>query len=227
MFDYARARRNMVNAQLETNGVSANSLLDAYLATPREVFVPDALTQTAYLDEDQITPSGQYTLEPLVEARMLQEALYGAEQWGEDGADKVLFLGCNALPAVAVLAQLCAHIHLLSPDEAALKAAMAKLSSQNITNVTPHMADCESGLPDIGPFNAIILPGATAHIPDILLDQLADNGRFVCVHRPSMYEPGRLICITRLDGDRFATHYMADAATFYAPEFAPKAQFAF
>lgn len=227
MLDDARARTNMVNTQLETNGISSQPLLDAYLTTPRAAFLPPALQAAAYLDEDRLSPEGVYTLEPLIEARLLEHALYGAEQWGEDGADNVLFLGTNALPAVAILAQLCAHVHVLEPDASAREHAKAKLTAAHIENVTLHDGDCEEGLVDVAPFDAIILPGATTYIPDMLLDQLAENGRFVCVHRPSAYEVGRILSIVRMDGERFTTQYVADAATLYAPEFAPKSQFAF
>lgn len=227
MSDYTRARANMVNGQLEVNKISSADMLEVYRFLPRELFVSASLRDSAYLDDPQTSPDGRYTLGPLVEAMLIDHALYGAEQWGESGADSVLYLGVDALAGAAVLTQLATHVHIIDPDADALSQAIANLHAAGIGNVTGHVGDCAGGLPDIAPFDAIVLPGATTYIPDILLDQLQTNGRFVTVLRPHPRMQGRLLMITRLDDDRLMSHIIADANAPYAPEFAPQTEFAF
>lgn len=225
--DFSIARANMVNNQIEVNKITSPDLLEVYRYLPRELFVGASLRETAYLDNAQLTPDGHYTLDPFVEATMLDNALYGAEQWGESGADSVLFLGVNALPAAAVLTQLATHIHIIDPDADALSHAIATLHAAGIGNITGHVGDCAGGLPDVAPFDAIVLPGATTFVPDILLDQLQINGRFVAILRPHPRMQGRLIMVTRLDDDRLISHIIADMNAPYAPEFAPQPEFSF
>src|SRR5579859_2722657 len=43
MSDYAKIRINMVDSQLRPNKVNDPALIDAFLAVPREAFVPEAL----------------------------------------------------------------------------------------------------------------------------------------------------------------------------------------
>src|SRR5271156_3552534 len=79
MFDYRAARLNMVESQLRTNKVTDASVLEAFLAVPRERFVPEPLTGSAYVDEDIPLGGGRYLLEPMVLARLLQLAEVGPD----------------------------------------------------------------------------------------------------------------------------------------------------
>ena len=77
MIDYGAARLNMVEGQLRTNEVTDTALLEAFLATPRERFVPEALRGAAYVDDDLPLGGGRHLLEPLVLARLVQLAEMG------------------------------------------------------------------------------------------------------------------------------------------------------
>ena len=52
-------------------------MLEAFLAVPRERFVPPALRGIAYVDEDIPLGGGRYLMEPMVLARLLQLAAIG------------------------------------------------------------------------------------------------------------------------------------------------------
>ena len=86
MLDYRAARLNMVESQLRTNKVTDEAVLDAFLAVPRERFVPDHLDGIAYVDEDIPLGGGRFLLEPMVLARLMQIAAIGPE-------DGVLVIG--------------------------------------------------------------------------------------------------------------------------------------
>ena len=75
MVDYKQARHNMVEGQLRTNKVNDQRILSAFESLPRERFVPEAAQGFAYIDEDLALTSQRYMLEPLVLARLIQEAL--------------------------------------------------------------------------------------------------------------------------------------------------------
>ena len=80
----------MVNAQLATNGIHSESLIEAYKALPRENFVDEAQKPFVYMDEDIPAIGKNWLLEPMVEAKMIQEAVR------EQGAS-ALFLGATNL----------------------------------------------------------------------------------------------------------------------------------
>ena len=79
MIDYRAARLNMVESQLRTNKVTDEAVLDAFLAVPRERFVPDHLAGIAYVDEDIPLGGGRFLMEPMVLARLMQLAAIGPE----------------------------------------------------------------------------------------------------------------------------------------------------
>jgi len=79
MTKYAQARQNMVDCQIRTNKVTDERLLEAMLKIPREAFVPDHIKGVAYVDEDIDLGNGRFMQEPMVLARLIQEASVGAE----------------------------------------------------------------------------------------------------------------------------------------------------
>ena len=95
----AQIRRNMVNCQLQTNGVASGDILAAFEAVPREAFVPENLRGVAYVDEDLRLPDGNFLIEPLVLARMLQAA-------EPQPHDRALVIGDATGYAAAILSRL-------------------------------------------------------------------------------------------------------------------------
>ena len=76
-------------------------ILDAMLAVPREVFVPESKRALAYLDLDLDVSEGgaakRFLIKPVVLAKMLQAAEIKA-------TDRVLVVGCATGYAAAVVA---------------------------------------------------------------------------------------------------------------------------
>lgn len=190
--DYARARLNMVENQLRPNRIDERPLLDAMLDVPRERFVPKALAGVAYTDEDLRLPDGQYLIEPLALARLIQGARVGRQ-------DVVLVLGCATGYAAAVLARLAATVILLVPDEASaakLEPLLDELGADNVVVITGD--DPTAGHPSQAPFDVILATGSLDTVPATLLDQIGDGGRLVAVVAGERV--GRAVLFTRLHG---------------------------
>ena len=47
---FAQARKNMVDCQLNTNGITERKVLDAFGEVPREKFIPEPYKSVAYID---------------------------------------------------------------------------------------------------------------------------------------------------------------------------------
>ena len=177
MIDHAAARRNMVTGQIMPNRVTDERLLDAVAEIPRERFVPHAKRGVAYIDEDVEIASGRYLMEPMVLARLVQEADITAD-------DVVLDVGCGTGYATAVMARLAATVIGLDVDEALAAEAERALNAVGADNaivVTGPLADGYAGQ---APYDAILVGGAVDHLPQALGDQLAEAGRIVGVLRP-------------------------------------------
>lgn len=196
MIDYAAARLNMVESQLRTNKVTAPAVIDAFLAVPRELFVPSALRGIAYVDEDIPLGNGRALMEPMVLARLLQLAAIRP-------GDKVLAVGCATGYAAALLAGLSGSVIALECDKrlaAIARDLLAKLGA-GAQVVEGALAE---GWPMAAPYDVILLDGAVAEVPHRLGEQLAEGGRLVGVRAPAASPVGRgmgeAVLMTRWEG---------------------------
>jgi protein-L-isoaspartate(D-aspartate) O-methyltransferase len=215
---FKQCRTNMVNGQLLANGIHAPALVQAYFETPRENFVDLSLAAKAYLDEDvNITGTTRWLLEPLVEARMLQHALAGE-------CRTALAIGAASLPSIEMLAAFVGQLVVVEPDRGLASAAQLRLARPNVDVIE---ADYKQGCAKHAPYDVIVITGAVACVPQILLPQMAVGGRLVTVLREKPNAAGRIIMMRRLAIDYFDTIYDENASTPYLQGFELKTGFVF
>ena len=176
MTDHAAARRNMVSGQIRTNRVTDERLIEAMEEIPRERFVPHAKRGVAYVDEDVEIASGRYLMEPMVLARMVQEAGIAAD-------DMVLDVGCGTGYAAAVMSRLAGTVIALDVDGSLAAEAERALNAVGADNAIVVTGPLAEGYARQAPYDVILLGGAVDHLPQALADQLAEGGRIVGVLR--------------------------------------------
>ena len=176
MTDHAAARRNMVSGQIRTNRVSDERLIEAMEEIPRERFVPPAKRGVAYVDEDVEIAPGRYLMEPMVLARMVQEAGIAAD-------DMVLEVGCGTGYATAVMSRLAGTVIALDVDGSLAAEAERTLNAVGADNAIVVTGPLAEGYARQAPYDVILLAGAVDHLPQALADQLAEGGRIVGVLR--------------------------------------------
>jgi protein-L-isoaspartate(D-aspartate) O-methyltransferase len=192
MIDYAAARLAMVESQLRTNKVTNEAVLEAFLAVPRERFVPPRLKGAAYVDSDLALGGGRSMLQPMVLARLIQLAEIGRE-------DTVLEIGCGTGYGTAVLARLARHVIAVESDADLARQATARLRELAVDNVTVVETPLTIGHPGRAPYPVILCEGAVERIPDAVANQLAEGGRLVAVLRPE-HGAARAVVMTSLGG---------------------------
>jgi protein-L-isoaspartate(D-aspartate) O-methyltransferase len=216
---FEAARRHMVESQLMPNKVNEPTVLAAVAGVPRELFVPQALRGVAYMDEDIDIAPGRFLMEPMVFARLLQEAAI-------DRADLVLDVGCGSGYSTAVLAKLASTVVGLESDASLAQQATAALARLGIDNAAVVQGALEAGLPAQGPFDVILVEGAMGQVPDALTAQLADGGRLLGVVN-SGGPVGHAVLLRKVGG-LIARRVLFDAGIRRLPGFeAPKPGFVF
>ena len=176
MADYAAARRNMVACQIRTNRVTDERVIDAMAEIPRERFVSRARHGVAYVDEDVEIAPGRYIMEPMVLARLVQEARIAAD-------DVVLDVGCGTGYASAIMARLAGTVISLENDDSLAEQAGAVLSDVGADNAIVVAGPHDAGHARQAPYDVILVGGAIDHLPAALADQLAEAGRIVGILR--------------------------------------------
>jgi len=198
-----QARYNMIEQQIRTWNVVASAVLETLDQVHREEFVPEAYRAMAFVDMEiplQGEPqaalrSGQCMLKPNVEARMLQDL-----QLTKD--DRVLEIGAGSGYMAALMAYQAAQVVTLELDPQLAQMARDNLERAGITNASVRQADgAVDSLPE-GPFDAIVLSGSVAEVPQKLLALLRDGGRLGAYVGQ---EPMMRATIVRRQGERFET----------------------
>lgn len=225
MTNFAIARRNMVESQLRTNKLTSPALIEAFSAVPREAFVPKPYRGLAYIDEDLAIGGGRYLMEPVVLARLLQEAQIAMD-------DMVLDIGCATGYSTAIIARLAASVLGLDENPDFVEEANRLLTDQGADNAAAVDGVMVEGYPQQGPYDVIVLNGTVEAVPPALLAQLNDGGRLLAVIRDTVpgASPeagiGHATILTKTDG--VVSHrVLFDAATPPLPGFAREPGFAF
>lgn len=223
MINEPAARLNMVEGQLRTNKVTDEAVLEGFLTTPRERFVPSHLRGIAYVDDDIPLGNGRYLIEPMVLARLLQLAEIGK-------GDKVLEIGCATGYATAILAGIAASVVAVESDPLLASAARANLAALGLGNAQLQEAPLNTGWRAGAPYNVILVNGGVGEIPASVTDQLAEGGRLVTVSEgssnPSEARCGTAVLMTRAEG-KLSSRPAFDATVQSLPGFARRPAFVF
>ncbi len=171
--DFERARFNMIEQQIRPWDVLDQDVLDLLGAVKREDFVPPAYRSLAFTDMEIPLPCGETMLSPKLEARMLQELAVRKHEW-------VLEIGTGSGYVAALLGHRAAHVLSLEIHPELAESAQQKLRHAGVTNATIRCLDASKELP-AGEFDAIMLSGSVAQIPDALLAKLKPGGRLCAI----------------------------------------------
>jgi protein-L-isoaspartate(D-aspartate) O-methyltransferase len=214
------ARQKMVDGQVRPSDVTDLRIIDAMLAVPREVFVPENQRALAYLDLDLDVSDGsakRFLIKPVVTAKMLQAA-------DIKDTDNVLVAGGATGYTAALVARLAARVTATETDPVHAARASDVMAELGLPNVTFRAADAPAGDPANAPYDVIVLDGATEIVPDGLYGQLKEGGRLVGVF--AMTKPARATIVTRSHGD-FGNRALFDAAVPVLPGLERRPAFVF
>ena len=164
----------MVDTQVRPSDVTKFPIIDAMLSVPRELYVPRALQEAAYVGENlQIAP-GRVVLEPRTLAKML-DAL------DIQPNEIVLDLGCGLGYSAAVLARLAETVVAVEEIDDLAATAQRALSDEGVDNAVVVTGPLADGAAKHGPYDAITLQGGIETLPKAIADQLKEGGRIGAV----------------------------------------------
>lgn len=170
---FAQQRERMVIETIERRGITSENVLRAMRAVPRHLFVPDGQQSHAYGDYPLPIGYGQTISQPYIVALMtdLLELKQG---------DKVLEIGTGSGYQAAILAEIPSiEVYTIEIVPELAESVRERLESQGYSNVHCKQGDGYYGWLEHGPFDAIIVTAAPDHVPQLLVDQLANGGRMV------------------------------------------------
>jgi protein-L-isoaspartate(D-aspartate) O-methyltransferase len=168
----ARTRNRMIE-RLRTQGITDEVVLAAMNSVPRHMFVDEALATRVYEDVSLPIGHGQTISQPYIVARMIEVLRNGRP------LNRVLEVGTGRGYQAAVLGQVAREVFTVERIKPLHDVAVLCLRELGARNVSLRYADGGMGLPEIAPFDGIIMAAAATHVPRELLAQLAIGGRLV------------------------------------------------
>ncbi|MBI5958207.1 MAG: protein-L-isoaspartate(D-aspartate) O-methyltransferase [Chloroflexi bacterium] len=196
--DFEMLRAQMVREQLAARDIYDPRVLDVMHRLPRHAFVPDFLKSKAYEDGPLPIGNNQTISQPYIVALMTQMLLLSPD-------DVVLEIGTGSGYQTAVLSQLVRMVYSLERYPTLGEQASARLKSLGYHNVEVYIGDGSQGLPDMAPFDAIMVTAAAPAIPGPLRAQMAHGGRMVL---PVGDANQQFLQRVRRTGDRWELEYL-------------------
>jgi protein-L-isoaspartate(D-aspartate) O-methyltransferase len=167
-----RTRARLIE-RLREHGIKDEAVLAAMFEVPRHLFVDEALASRAYDDVSLPINYNQTISQPYIVARMIEVLRNG------NPLEKVLEIGTGCGYQAAVLAQVAREVCTVERIKPLYERARKQLSALKIRNVNMRYADGSVGLPEVAPFDGIIMAAAAPTLSGVLREQLAVGGRMV------------------------------------------------
>jgi len=167
-----KIRQAMV-ARVAQQGVRDQLVLGALEAIPRHMFIEPGLSSQAYIDASLPIGHHQTISQPYIVARMTEIMRNGKT------LDKVLEIGTGCGYQAAVLSLVAKEVYSIERIKALHELAKENLRPMRIPNIRLHYGDGMLGLPQVAPFDGIILAAAGMEVPQALLLQLRIGGRLI------------------------------------------------
>ena len=165
-----RTRARMIE-RLREQGIRDEAVLAAMFEVPRHLFVDEALASRAYDDVSLPINFNQTISQPYIVARMI-EVLRNGQPLG-----RVLEIGSGCGYQAAVLAQVAKEVYTVERVQPLYERARKRLRDLKLRNVSVRHADGTAGLPELAPFDGIIMACAAPALSAALREQLAPGGR--------------------------------------------------
>ena len=157
---------------LRRRGIGDAAVLRAMEEVPRDQFVSEDFVDAAYADQALPIACGQTISQPYVVA-------YMTEQLAVRPHDRVLEIGTGSGYQTAILSRLAREVISIERYRTLAERAREKLAALGFGNVEVLVGDGLAGVPDGAPFERILVTAAADHIPDALVEQLAEGGIMV------------------------------------------------
>ena len=169
---YEIKRKFMVEDQIKRRGVEDKLVLKAIQKVEREKFVPEKYRDLAYTDGPLPIGHKQTISQPYIVAYMTEQLHLKKEH-------TVLEIGTGSGYQAAILGKIAKEVYTIEIIPELAASAGSLLKKLNYKNIDVRTGDGYKGWPEKAPFDRIIVTAAPEEIPEVLVDQLANNGRMI------------------------------------------------
>ena len=175
MFDYKKARKNMVDNLIRPANVTNQKLLLALENVPRDKFLPSHLVSLSYSETELLIENGRVSISPWLLAKMLQSLSIKPE-------DNVLSLATGYGYGCALMSSLANFVVAVEKSDLAQE-AQTRLIENGYDNILVKEGNINKGAEKEGPYDVIFIEEAVEYINTDILDQLKLGGRIMAIFK--------------------------------------------
>lgn len=164
--------RNQLAKLLEEKGITSKNVLDAIRLIPRHLFLDSSFENFAYQDKAFPIGADQTISQPYTVA--FQSELLDIKK-----DDKILEIGTGSGYQTAVLCAMGATVYSIERQNKLFKKTSLLLPRLGFNPKKLIFGDGYKGLPEVAPFDSIIVTAGAPFIPHPLMAQLKVGGKLV------------------------------------------------
>lgn len=170
--EFAEKRKDMVEFQLVSRGISDKNTIEAMRKVPRHKFVPEYLRDMAYSDTPLPIGMGQTISQPYMVA-------YMTELLSPRKGLKILEVGTGSGYQAAVLSETGCEVYTIEIVEPLAVYARSILYGLGYTDIHFKIGDGYLGWESHAPYDGIVVTAASPEIPEPLIKQLKVGGKII------------------------------------------------
>ena len=166
--------KNMIDGQLKPMGINNSIILEVFKNVPRELFIDKEKLSFSYHEGNILIKDNRWLLSTMVIARLINTVNISKE-------DIILEIGSCSGYATAILEKLCSLVVGVEADIGLREIAnkvLAKIEANSAIIVEGHH---QEGNLKSSPYDKIFIFGSVSLIPEMLFNQLSDNGELITV----------------------------------------------
>lgn len=167
-----QGQRMQLVSLLKAKGIKDLQVINALESVPRHLFMDPGLVTHAYKNKAYPIAAEQTISHPYTVA--FQSELIGIKK-----GDKVLEIGTGSGYQTAILKAMGAQVYTIERQRELFKKTQRLFNQIGLRVKKALLGDGYLGLPEIAPFDAIIVTAGAAELPKKLLSQLVIGGRLV------------------------------------------------
>ncbi len=165
-------RREMVEQQVVARGITDQRVISAMEEVPRQLFVSEALWDSAYGDHALPIGEGQTISQPQIIALMTQALCL-------TGNERILEIGTGSGYQAAILSRMAYRVYTIERNHVLYLRTRKLFDALRYHNIATKYGDGTKGWKDESPFDCVMVTAGGNQIPAPLVDQLAVGGSLV------------------------------------------------
>ncbi len=164
--------RKRLVATLKAKGIASEAVLEAVNEVPRHLFMDSGFVDHAYVDKAFPIAADQTISQPYTVARQ-------TELLAVSSGDTVLEIGTGSGYQCAILLAMGVQVYSIERQNELFKKAQRFLPQLGYRPKKLVFGDGYKGLPEVAPFDGIIVTAGAPYVPKDLLAQLRIGGKLV------------------------------------------------